>query len=74
MIAVTRLDGTPIVINVDLVQSVESTPDTVLTLTSGERVIVRESVDEVVRRAVAFKHRVASGPAPASADGGNAVE
>ena len=62
MIAVTRLDGTQIVVNVDLVQWIEQTPDTVLALTSGERLLVREPVSEIVRRAVAFKQEIASGP------------
>jgi flagellar protein FlbD len=62
MIALTRLDGTPIVVNVDLVQWVEETPDTVVALTNGERLLVREPAGELVRRAVEFKRAVATGP------------
>jgi len=62
VIPVTRLDGTSIVVNIDLVQCVEPTPDTVLTLTTGERLMVRESVDEIVGRALAFKRQIAAGP------------
>jgi flagellar protein FlbD len=62
MIAVTRLDGTPIVVNVDVVQWIEETPDTVVALINGERLLVREAAGEIVRRAVAFKRAVAAGP------------
>ena len=62
MIAVTRLGGAELVINADLIVTVEKTPDTVITLTTGDRIMVRESVDEVVARAAVFRHRVLQGP------------
>ena len=48
MISVTRLGGTEVVINTDLIVTVEKTPDTVITLTTGDRIMVRESVEDVV--------------------------
>lgn len=42
-------------VNADLIETVEATPDTVITLTTGHKLIVQESVDEVVRLVVAFK-------------------
>lgn len=62
MIALTRLDGREVVVNTDLVVTVEATPDTVVTLTTGDRFIVKEAVAEVVERALAFRHRVLQGP------------
>jgi flagellar protein FlbD len=62
MISVTRLGGTEVVINTDLIVTVEKTPDTVITLTNGDRIMVRESVEDVVARAVEFRHRVLQGP------------
>jgi flagellar protein FlbD len=62
MIAVTRLGGAEVVINTDLILTVEKTPDTVITLTTGDRIMVRESVEEVVARAAAFRYRVLQGP------------
>jgi len=62
MILVTRLAGSEVVINTDLIVTVEKTPDTVITLTTGDRIMVRESVEEVVERAVGFRHRVLQGP------------
>lgn len=55
MISVTRLRGEPVVINAELIETVEATPDTVLTLTTGQKYVVREPVDEVVRRAIAYR-------------------
>jgi len=62
MIFLTRFDGTEVVVNSDLIVTVEKIPDTVLTLTTGDRIMVRESVEEVVDRATAYRHRVLQGP------------
>jgi flagellar protein FlbD len=62
MIYVTRLDGREVVINVDLIITIEKTPDTVISLTTGDRIMVRESVDEVVQRAIGYRHRILQGP------------
>lgn len=62
MIFLTRFDGTEVVVNSDLIVTVEKIPDTVVTLTTGDRIMVKESVDEVVARAVAYRHRVLQGP------------
>jgi flagellar protein FlbD len=63
MIQVTRLGGKPFILNSDLIESLESTPDTTLLLTTGKRVMVHESPDEVIRRIVEFRRRVyAPGP------------
>ena len=62
MIFVTRLDGREVVINVDLIITIEKTPDTVLTLTTGDRIMVREPVEEIVQRAIAYRHRILQGP------------
>ena len=50
MIWVTRLNGTEIVVNADLIETVESTPDTVLTLVDGKKYVIHEPAAEVVRR------------------------
>ena len=62
MIFLTRLAGSEVVINTDLIVTVERTPDTVISLTTGDRIMVKESVEEVVERAAAFRHRVLQGP------------
>ena len=60
MIWVTRFDGTPIILNADWIQSVENTPDTLITLTTGFKLIVKESTDEVVSRFKKYKQETAS--------------
>jgi len=62
MVFLTRLGGSEVVINSDLIVTVEKTPDTVITLTTGDRIMVKESVEDVVERAAAFRHRVLQGP------------
>lgn len=58
MIELTRLNHDLFYLNPDLVQEMESTPDTVLTLTTGARVRVSESPAEVIERVVAFRRRI----------------
>lgn len=58
MINVTRLSGEKIVINADLIERVEATPDSVIALTNGSHYVVRESVTELVELIVQFKARV----------------
>ena len=58
MIEVTRLNGTPIVLNSDLLKTAEASPDTMLTLINGEKLIVRESCDEVTARVLEYRSRL----------------
>ncbi|MBI3271524.1 MAG: flagellar FlbD family protein [Planctomycetes bacterium] len=60
MIRLTRLNERPFVLNVEHIQFVEETPDTVITLVNHDKVVVRETVDEVVRRAVEYQRSVRS--------------
>lgn len=57
MITLTHLKGEKIVLNADLIESLEATPDTVITLTTGKRIVVRESVPEVAKRVEAYALR-----------------
>lgn len=61
MIWVTRLNGKEYVINVDLIEFMESTPDTVITMTTGKKVVVQEDVDEIIRKTVEFKKTIFKG-------------
>ncbi len=61
MIKLTRLGGEVFILNAELIQYVEELPDTFITLTTGQRLVVQESMDEVLRRAVVYqqaKHMV----------------
>jgi flagellar protein FlbD len=64
MIRLTRISNTPVVLNSDLIEHIESTPDTVISLTTGQKFVVRENAEEVVRRVVAFRRSVAWRPMP----------
>ena len=55
MIEVTRLNGIPMTLNSDLIKIAESSPDTMLTLIHGEKLIVRESRAEVVEKILAYR-------------------
>jgi len=55
MIAVHRLRGEPMFLNADLVESIEATPDTVLTLVDGRRIVVADTPEEVADRIVEFR-------------------
>lgn len=55
MIELTRLNGQAMVVNCDLIKYVESSPDTMLTLIHGEKIVVSEPCDEVVRRISAYR-------------------
>lgn len=58
MISVTRFNDSKIVINADIIQSVEETPDTVITLTTGTKYIVKESSQEIVDRVIEYKRKI----------------
>jgi flagellar protein FlbD len=58
MIIVTRLHGTSVAVNCDLIERVEATPDTVVTLVDGSRYVVSETVAEVVDKIRAFRASV----------------
>jgi flagellar protein FlbD len=55
MIVLTRLDGERFILNAELIRYVEQRPDTYVTLTCGERLVVGEKMDEVMRRAIEYQ-------------------
>lgn len=55
MIKVTRLDHSELVVNAELIETVEATPDTVITLTSGKKLVVCEDVDEIIYRVLEYR-------------------
>ena len=50
----TRPDGSRLYLNAEMIERVESTPDTIITLTGGDKLVVQESIDEVIRRCIAY--------------------
>ena len=57
MIVLTRLDGFPVAVNEDLMVFAEKTPDTVITMSSGQRLMVRESIEQLIDRIAEFRRR-----------------
>ncbi len=64
MISLTRLNHTPVVINPDLIVLMEETPDTIITLSNGEKITVQEKVSDVIRRVIEFRRRVFNSTIP----------
>lgn len=58
MIRVTRLNGSQFVMNAELIEAIEATPDTVVTLVNDHRYVVIEAVDEVIELVVSYKRRI----------------
>ena len=55
MIRVTRINDTELVVNADLIEFVESIPESMITLTTGKKIMVKETVDEIIERVAEFK-------------------
>jgi flagellar protein FlbD len=58
VIEVTRLNDSKLVINVDLIEFVEAIPDTIISLTTGKKIIVKESTSEIIKRVAEFKRMI----------------
>lgn len=61
MIELTRFNDTPFTLNADIIETVEETPDTVITLTTGKKIIVKESRQEVAHLVKLYKKEIFTG-------------
>ena len=61
MIQLTRLNNKPLTVNSDLIKFVEQSPDTLVTLITGEKIVVLEKADEVLNRIIGFRRSVLQG-------------
>ena len=55
MIKVTRLNGTDLIVNAELIEFVENTPDTIITTTSGKKIIVRDDAESVIKKVLQYR-------------------
>jgi flagellar protein FlbD len=62
MIYLTRLNESKVVINSDLIEFIEAIPDTIITLTTGQKIMVKETVEDVVNKVVTYKRKLLSFP------------
>jgi flagellar protein FlbD len=70
MILLTRLNNKTLLVNSDMIKFIENTPDTVLTLVTGEKVVVLESVADVLEKIVSFRRQIIPAVSPLVAGGG----
>ena len=67
MIRLTRINQVPLVLNADMIEHLETTPDTVISMTNGQKFVVLESSDDVIRKVIEFRREIlSSGPAEIS--------
>lgn len=59
MIKVTRINASVLVVNSDLIEFVEAIPDTIISLTTGKKIMVRETIDEIIERVASFRRKSA---------------
>ena len=69
MIKVTKLNGRELMVNADLIEFIESTPDTLISLTTGRKIMVLEDLEEVVKRTVGYRAKARIYPIPAGGTG-----
>jgi flagellar protein FlbD len=62
MIPLIRLDGSEVMVNAELIATVEKTPDTMLTLTTGHHILVKDKVEDVVSHIIDYRRKILSGP------------
>jgi len=67
LIKVTTLDGREIVLNAELIERVETVPETVISLVTGKKILVRDTVEEIVDKVVASRRQVGPQPVPGAA-------
>jgi flagellar protein FlbD len=64
MIHLTRRSGQDLVLNADLIESIEASPETLVALVTGRKMLVQESLEEVVRRVLEYRRRMRAYPVP----------
>jgi flagellar protein FlbD len=57
MVTITRLNGTALTVNAEMIETLEATPDTIVTLTNGKKLVAKESVPELIERIVEYRRR-----------------
>lgn len=62
MIELTKLQNAKIVVNADMIEFVESTPDTLITTSTGKKLMVQESVEKVIELVIAYRRRILTTP------------
>ena len=66
MITVTKINQDKLIVNADLIEYAEQIPDTMLTLTTGRKIMVTESLEDIVRLVLAYREKTRADPVPAA--------
>ncbi|MDI3546968.1 MAG: flagellar protein FlbD [Halanaerobiales bacterium] len=61
MIKVTKINGEELVVNAELIETVKATPDTIIFLTTGRKVIVLDSIDEIIEKVITYRRKTLAG-------------
>jgi len=61
LIKVTKLNGAELVVNADLIEMIEANPDTVISLTSGRKIVVKEDADLIIDKVIRYKREINEG-------------
>ncbi len=68
MINLTRLSGQPFVLNAEMIQEIEATPDTIVTLNTGQKIMVKEPVDAIRDAVINYKRTISGGFNPSEGE------
>lgn len=60
MVKLRRINGAEVTVNAELIETVEATPDTIVALTTGKRLMVAETIDQVVEKVMAYRRSIAT--------------
>ena len=58
MIKVCKIDGEEIVINAELIETIQATPDIIITLTTGKKILVEENIDEIIDKVISYRKNI----------------
>lgn len=58
MIRINRLNNTEFILNCELIEFIEETPDTVITLTTGKKFVVKETAEEIIKKIIEYKNKI----------------
>lgn len=58
MIKLLKTDGSEIIINADLIEQIKETPDTVITMTNGKNILVKDTADEIIEKVIDYKQKI----------------
>ena len=62
MVKLSRINGAEVTVNAELIETIEATPDTIVSLTTGKKIMVVERVDQVIEKVMAYRRAISTSP------------